>query len=164
MIGHLGARVSDLLDGRLSPAEEERAWEHVHLCHLCRDGVEREGWVKTQLAGLSSGLSAVPEGLKGALLGAPSLPDPAHSYLVVADRGRSRAAAWSGSAAGVAVLGLLTLGAAPASAPVMERRPPVTSLVRPSAPTGVGVSLRESGTSKPARPAHRGAASVTMPW
>lgn len=162
MIGHLGARVSDLLDGRLSAVEEERAWEHVHGCHLCRDTVEREGWVKTQLAGLSDGRSAVPDGLKGALLGASLLP--AHPYLTPHHRGRSRAAAWGGGAAGVAVLSLLTWGAAPAVAPVTERRAPVTSLVRPSAPAGVSVSLRRDATPDPARDARRGSASVTMPW
>src|SRR4051812_1640158 len=41
--GHLGDRVSALLDGQLTPAEEERAWSHVHDCHQCRDLVEREG-------------------------------------------------------------------------------------------------------------------------
>ena len=55
VIGHLGSRVSALLDGQLSPAEAERAWAHVHACHACRDLVEREGWVKTRLAGLSFG-------------------------------------------------------------------------------------------------------------
>ena len=53
VMGHLGSRVSALLDGQLSPADTERAWEHVHSCHACRDLVEREGWVKTRLAGLA---------------------------------------------------------------------------------------------------------------
>ena len=39
--GHLGTRVSALLDGQLSAEETERAWEHVHTCHTCRDQVER---------------------------------------------------------------------------------------------------------------------------
>ena len=54
MIGHLGARASALLDGQLPPAEAERLWAHVHGCHLCRDLVEREGWVKTRLSGLAA--------------------------------------------------------------------------------------------------------------
>ena len=54
MIGHLGARVSALLDGQLAPGEEERCWEHVHACHACRDLVEREGWVKARLSGLDA--------------------------------------------------------------------------------------------------------------
>ena len=33
MIGHLGTRVSALLDGQLTGADEERAWDHVHSCH-----------------------------------------------------------------------------------------------------------------------------------
>ena len=52
-MGHLGSRTSALLDGQLPPDETERAWEHVHTCHACRDLVEREGWIKTRLAGLS---------------------------------------------------------------------------------------------------------------
>ena len=61
MIGHLGSRVSALLDGQLPPDETERAWAHVHTCHFCRDQVEREGWVKTRLAGLSFGALGVWE-------------------------------------------------------------------------------------------------------
>ena len=68
VIGHLGDRVSALLDGQLSPAEEERAWAHVHACHQCRDLVEREGWVKTRLAGLSFDAACAPSSLKGSLL------------------------------------------------------------------------------------------------
>ena len=72
--GHLGDRVSALLDGQLAAEDEERAWDHVHLCHLCRDLVEREGWVKTRLAGLTWGSPAeVPSHLRGSLMGAPDL-------------------------------------------------------------------------------------------
>lgn len=83
MIGHLGSRVSDLLDGQLPPEEEERAWAHVYACHHCRDLVEREGWVKTQL--LELGQTAAPDRLKGALLGAafdePTATEPTRSRL-----------------------------------------------------------------------------------
>ncbi|HET7196739.1 MAG TPA: zf-HC2 domain-containing protein, partial [Nocardioides sp.] len=68
-MAHLGSRVSALLDGRLAPAEEERLWAHVHECHPCRDLVEREGWVKTQLATLSLGSASAPERLKSSLMG-----------------------------------------------------------------------------------------------
>ena len=68
MIGHLGARVSALLDGQLSQAEADEAWAHVYACHACRDLVEREGWVKTRLAGLSGGVGAASPDLKGSLL------------------------------------------------------------------------------------------------
>ena len=60
VMSHLGSRVSALLDGRLAPEEEERCWSHVHACHACRDLVEQEGWVKTQLAQLSFGPASPP--------------------------------------------------------------------------------------------------------
>ena len=85
-------RVSALLDGQLSPAEAERAWAHVHACHACRDLVEREGWVKTQLAALS-GAGGTPDRLKGELshgsfLGAPPLPTASLGQHALARRRR----------------------------------------------------------------------------
>ena len=146
--GHLGTRVSALLDGQLSAEDEERAWDHVHLCHLCRDQVEREGWVKTRLAGLTWGAPAeVPGHLRGSLMGAPDLT-PGEAYLVGAGRDHGRArrtglvALGSGAAAGAAVMGVLVLGSAPADLPGPERRAPSTSQNSPSAPAGVGTNRR----------------------
>ncbi len=143
MIGHLGPRVSALLDGQLDAAEEERAWEHVHACHICRDLVEREGWVKTRLAELGQHLVAdpapAPSDLKGALLLAPLLP-PGESYLVAPSRHRPRSAtvAVGSGAVGMAMLGVLLVGVAPASAPATDRRAPVTSLVGPRSAVSFG--------------------------
>lgn len=131
MIGHLGARVSALLDGQLSAAETERAWAHVHACHLCRDAVEREGWVKTRLAGLSAGADAAPDRLKGSLLGGTPLSAVPHA----AQRPRRVAlVALGGSAAGVAVLGVLALGLGPSDTPGPDRRAPVTDFGGTDAP------------------------------
>ncbi len=47
---HLGDTVSALVDGQLGPEESEQAWRHVVQCPACRRLVEREGWVKRQLA------------------------------------------------------------------------------------------------------------------
>ncbi len=132
MIGHLGTRVSALLDGQLTAEETERAWEHVLACHTCRDLVEREGSVKTRLAGLAYDPGGVPDHLKGSLLGMP----PGDVFLTL-DAHRSRRsslglAAIGGGAVGAAVMGVLALGAAPADAPSIERRTPVTQLVTPS--------------------------------
>lgn len=123
MIGHLGHRVSALLDGQLSAEETERAWVHVHTCHLCRDAVEREGWIKTRLAGLSTDPGGVPEHLKGSLLGGePVLSGPADP-----DRPRRTAMVLlGGSAAGVAVLGVVALGLGVPTAPTPSRQAPVT--------------------------------------
>lgn len=123
MIGHLGSRISALLDGQLPAEEAERAWAHVHSCHVCRDAVEREGWVKTRLAGLSGDPVGVPDHLKGSLLGGTSLPTagrPGHH------QGRPRriaVAALGGSAAGAAVLGVVALGLAGPDAPAPDRAP-----------------------------------------
>ena len=138
MIGHLGSRVSALLDGQLSPEDSERAWAHVHVCHACRDLVEREGWVKTRLAGLSWGEPATPDHLKGSLLGSPQ-GAPAMALAAprfpTASRLRRNVGlvAMGGSAVGAAFVGVVALGVAPADAPTIERRTPPTSLV-PEAP------------------------------
>ncbi|WP_122816649.1 hypothetical protein [Nocardioides pantholopis] len=130
MIGHLGgARVSALLDGQLGAEETERAWAHVHQCHACRDQVEREGWVKTRLAGLSFGADAAPAGLKGSLLGAASGLPPgdlgARADVGPRSRARTGLVAIGGGAIGAAVVGVLALGTAPADAPGLDRRAPV---------------------------------------
>jgi hypothetical protein len=143
MIGHLGDRVSALLDGQMTPAEEERAWAHVHACHQCRDLVEREGWIKTRLAGLSFDTACAPSSLKGSLLSSLSagLP-PGDIYLASEPDPRPRRVslvALGGGAAGAAVMGVLALGAAPADAPTVDRRAPTTSITTP-APAGLSVN------------------------
>ncbi|MXG89351.1 zf-HC2 domain-containing protein [Nocardioides flavescens] len=152
MIGHLGQRVSALLDGQLSAEETERAWAHVHACHQCRDLVEHEGWVKTRLAGLSFATTD-PAGdlaghLKGALAGmaaaGPSLP-AGDAYLVDhAHRPRRLGlVALGGGAAGAAVMGVLALGAAPADAPTLDRRAPVATVGQTS-PLGFSPASRRT--------------------
>ncbi len=137
MIGHLGSRVSLLLDGRLGAAESERAWSHVRTCEPCRDLVEREGALKRRLSHLSTGTA--PAGLKGHLKA--SLPCGAPFVEVSAAATSPRRAAGivtvGGGAVGAAVLGVLVLGVSPADAPSIQRRTPVTQL-GPSAPAPVG--------------------------
>jgi anti-sigma factor RsiW len=66
--GHIGSTASALVDGQLSPEEEERAWKHVLGCQGCRRLVEREGWLKQRLAGLAApGAFAPPPRLMGSL-------------------------------------------------------------------------------------------------
>jgi anti-sigma factor RsiW len=139
-MGHLGSRTSALLDGQLPPDETERAWEHVHGCHACRDLVEREGWVKTRLAGLQYDVASpsAPAGLKGSLIGASLAGPPGDVYLAMASRDPRRRtaglAALGGGAVGAAVMGVLVLGVAPADAPTIDRRAPVTSITRTETP------------------------------
>ncbi len=149
MIGHLGSRISALLDGQLSPEEEERAWSHVHTCHQCRDQVEREGWVKTRLAGLSFGQTEVPGHLRGALLGAMTTErTPGEVILDASSDMRSRwvaLTALGGGAGAAAVMGVLALGAAPADAPTLDRRLPTASVSTPAPANLVGPARRATG-------------------
>ena len=151
MIGHLGSRVSALLDGQLTPEETDRAWEHVHACHSCRDQVEREGWVKTRLTGLSFDVAApcTPDSLKGSLLGAAAFAGtPGDAYLAGGpDRRRTTVglAALGGSAVGAAVMGVLVLGVGPASAPAPTT--PVTSITQDAPRTPVPSVARRAPIS-----------------
>lgn len=131
MIGHLGSRVSALLDGQLPPAEAERAWAHVHTCHLCRDLVEREGWVKTRLSGLpeTPRRTTAPDHLKSSLRCGAPVPSGYLDPHAEVDRPRRAAVVLlGGSAAGVAVLGVLALGLGQAQPPAPDRRAPVTDI------------------------------------
>jgi len=144
--GHLGNRTSALLDGQLPPDEAERAWAHVHQCHACRDQVEREGWIKRRLAGLSyDDATAASDGLKGSLLGASELT-PGECFLAGDHQRRNIAlAAVGGGAVGAAVMGVLALGAAPASAPTTDRPTPVVSV------SGTGTTVVVHRERPPAR-------------
>ncbi|NYG56675.1 zf-HC2 domain-containing protein [Nocardioides perillae] len=163
MRGHLGSRVSALLDGQLDPAEEERAWAHVHACHACRDLVEREGWVKTRLAGLAGGAPApgAPESLRGSLLRGAST-GPLHAPVSLAagpatggSAGRARGVLLGGSAVGMAFAGVLALGLAPADLP---RRPAPADLSRvtpgpvPAGSATTGPAELPGGLPAPAHP------------
>ncbi|GAA4380029.1 hypothetical protein GCM10023146_39950 [Nocardioides caricicola] len=143
-MGHLGTRTSALLDGQLSPEETERAWEHVHGCHACRDLVEREGWVKTRLAGLTFEVAApsTPDWLKGSLMGACDFAPAGEAYLQPSLDHRRRnvgMVAIGSGAVGAAVMGVLVFGIAPASTPTIERPAPAsinqTEQPRPPAAT-----------------------------
>ena len=159
MIGHLGSRASALLDGQLSPEETERAWGHVHGCHACRDLVEREGWVKTRLLGLSFDVAtpSPPEGLKGSLIGASLAGTPGEAYLAMdASPGHRRRAlglaAIGGGAVGAAVMGVLVFGVAPADAPTIDQQPPSMSITNTDGPRApvptVPTTLVRSGKSE----------------
>jgi hypothetical protein len=156
---HLGARVSALLDGHLAPDEEERCWNHVHDCHACRDLVEQEGWVKTQLAQLSLGPSQTCSpslDFKSSLMGRCSSLEPSSGPALVAPqfataqhRPRRTLVALGGGAASACVVGVLALGVA--GTPRVEPRPPVTDLSRPSGPATV-VNVDDRGARGPVSP------------
>lgn len=164
MMGHLGARVSALLDGQLPPEEAEEAWRHVYGCHACRDLVEREGWVKSRLAGLAQGYddtAPTPNALKGSLLNLT----PGDAFLTSARERHARrvgfgAAVVGGGAVGAALLGVVALGVAPGSGSG-DQRPPVTQ-IRNVAPTSTSTSTARPRRhpSAPATEVERGLSEV----
>jgi hypothetical protein len=152
--GHLGITVSALLDGQLDGASAERAWAHVHGCEICYRQVEREGWVKTQLAAMS-GDEGPPPQLLGSLYGlgaegsradlAPHGHGPADgavAWAAVHDlehrgRGRRRAGialAGAGSVS-VAVLGFASLTGSTLGIGGAPTGPPTTALTGTGSPT-----------------------------
>jgi anti-sigma factor RsiW len=136
VIGHVGTRVSALVDGQLPAAEAERLWAHVHLCPPCRAAVEREGWVKTRVAGLAltGEQPAAPGHLAGSLrVTALGWPEPL-AHPDSHDRRRLLAAAIGMGSVGAAFVGVLAM-TVPAQAPGVDRRP-TTSLTRPSESAG----------------------------
>ncbi|MBS2936919.1 hypothetical protein KDN32_04070 [Nocardioides sp. J2M5] len=149
MVTHLGPRVSALLDGRLAPEEEERCWDHVHSCHACRDLVEQEGRVKTQLAQLSWGSSSCSRDLKSSLLGGCSSLTPA-PFPTSSSRSRRGLVAIGGGAASACVVGVLALGVA--GGPRVEPRPPVTDLSRPTGTATPVTTTDDRGVRTPASP------------
>src|SRR5207342_825038 len=113
-----------LVDGQLPPAQAERAWSHVHTCATCRAAVEREGWIKRELACLSFASAAS----RPANLTPPAAED--WPPLLTESRPRKFAglAAIGAGSVGAAMFGVLVLGGVPSEAPVQDRRLPVTNI------------------------------------
>lgn len=165
--GHLGDNVSALVDGQLSPADEERAWTHVHACPGCQRLVAREGWVKAQLRGLQPS-TALSSRLVAELAQLPA----ADSWDQVREleehvRRRRTAAALGAGSVGAAALALVAFaGGAPGGgrAPIDRAPASFTPTLSPSVVTRDLVrSAFESvmtpvGMSGPAGAAYRGGA------
>jgi hypothetical protein len=144
--GHLGAAVSALVDGQLDDDAAEQAWAHVASCAACRRLVEREGWVKRQLAEMAGATpSTPPTDLLGSLYDlepAGAVPvggsgDARQAWAAVERlESRSRPRRRAGLAAvgvgsvSAAVLGLSTLGGAPLGIGGAPAKAPASSLSR----------------------------------
>ena len=145
MIGHVGSRAGALIDGQLPATEAERLWHHVHGCPTCRAEVEREGWVKTQLAGLALCRPTAPApSLRGYLagFGYADVPIPDQTPASHADRRRLMTLAVAGAGTfGVAMVGVIAMSV-PADTPGIDRRSPATSLTRHSEPNQTRLPVR----------------------
>lgn len=135
--GHIGSTASALIDGQLAPEAEERAWSHVLSCPGCRRLVEREGWVKQRLAGLSDPAGdVVPAGLAGYLQSMDSWAQ-VDSLERRSLRRRTTGALVGAGSVGVAALAVVALSSAPAgSGEAPTNRGP--SMIRPDV-IGAGV-------------------------
>jgi len=112
--GHIGSTASALIDGQLSPAEEERAWNHVLGCAGCRRLVERESWVKQRVAGLAAPPGfAPPPTLLGSLYDVDAWATVDEIELRSTRRRAATALVGAGSI-GVAVLAVVALTSPPA--------------------------------------------------
>lgn len=151
--GHLGSTVSALVDGQLDPETTERAWSHVMTCPPCRRLVEREGWVKRQLAEMAgSSPAAPPADLVGSLHDLDV--DTREAWAAVErleDRARTRRragiAALGAGSVSAAVLGLSTLSGATLGIGGAPSSPPATSLTRPT--PSLGPASTSVGTPAP---------------
>ena len=148
--GHIGSTASALVDGQLSPAEEERAWKHVVGCPGCRRLVEREGWLKQRLAGLAAPEAfAPPPRLMGSLydVDAWAAVDEIERR---STRRRAATALVGAGSVGVAVMALMAVTTPPAGrgelpanqAPAMIGTG--TTPVRDSAGTGATADVEDA--------------------
>jgi anti-sigma factor RsiW len=137
--GHIGSHASALVDGQLSPAEEERAWKHVLGCPGCRRLVEREGWIKQRLAGLNGpaldgpGPLAPSPGLVGSLydVDAWAAVDEIERR---SRRRRATAALVGAGSVGFAVVAMMAVTSPPAG---RGEVPPARPVVPASIPTSL---------------------------
>lgn len=121
--GHIGSSASALVDGQLSPAEEERAWSHILGCPGCRRLVEREGWIKQRLAGLGAPSPlAAPAGLLGALydVDAWAIVDEIERRSA---RRRAATALVGAGSVGLAVVAMMTVTSGPVGRGEVPGRP-----------------------------------------
>lgn len=130
--GHLGDRVSGLIDGQYDGPVADKLWAHVHGCCACREQVEYEGWIKSRVAGLSGSQRQAPSYLASMLVEPSSSAAPAFAAVAAAPRRPSMAAAVVGAGSvGAAVLGVIALAGpvAPVDRP-LDRRGPASSIFR----------------------------------
>ena len=133
MDGHLGDRLSGLLDGELGGAQADEARRHLAVCPSCARELQAVGQARSWLRHLPP--VDPPAGFGERLLAAdPTLAEPPRRRpAVVPLRGRRAAVA---TVAGLAAAAAAVLGLFPAPDPPAE--PQVTRLVEAHATAGQG--------------------------
>jgi anti-sigma factor RsiW len=159
-VTHLGSRLSALVDGQLSPAESERALEHVAGCPRCEEELAAARAARRALSSaapvepapdLAARLLALSAQIPSAAddpLRRPPAPSAPWAEPVPLPRG-----AWSGElrggalrrrvvglvvgGVGVAAVGLFVLGESPVVTPNLHRSDPLSVLAQ-AAPAAAG--------------------------
>lgn len=151
--GHLGDKVSALVDGQLGPAEEERAWAHVLACPGCRRLVEHETWTKQALGAWATPqrAAAVPSPPAGLL----SAPGPWADWSGVdreqrRPRRRRTVAVVGGGAVAASVIGLMAVTGTPGLRGDVPVRPSPASIRGDLAQRGGGVVGTPTGAERTA--------------
>jgi hypothetical protein len=154
----LGDRVADLADGRMAPAEAEKAFAHVAVCDRCRVSLDTQ---RAASAALREDVPGLPEGLLGRLRAIPfaeSEPDPDAASEPVSDAvpvttGASLTPAIPAQAAGgtrpAGAAGVRPAVPAPAGRPTASRRRRTRAAVG-SAVGAVAVAVAFTVTGAPA--------------
>lgn len=149
----LGPRIADLADGRLEPAEAERAFAHVAVCGPCRSALEAQRAVISRLDGAApaepsadllarlSGIagpeplrSVPPQGGAGVHPGGaagrrPPGPSPASTRPQQRRRRGRVAAAGAAGAAAIAVAVVVAVGGSSALTGAVVTRPAIAPVV-----------------------------------
>lgn len=73
---HIGARASDLLDGRLSPVQEQQVRAHLAHCVRCAQEVHAEQQVRVLLRGTGQGQACASREFVTGLLQVPTASPP----------------------------------------------------------------------------------------
>jgi anti-sigma factor RsiW len=149
--GHIGSAASALVDGQLSPEEEDRAWKHVLGCPGCRRLVEREGWIKQRLAGLAAPAAFAPPP-PASLLGSLYDVDAWATVDEIERRSTRRRAAGvlvGAGSVGLAVMAMMAVTAPPAGRGEIPGQAPAmfgnkTAPVRDSAGTGATADVENA--------------------
>ncbi len=167
---HLGSRLSALVDGQLSPAESERALEHVTRCPRCAGELAAARAARRALSSAAPvepaadltarllALSAQIPSAAGDPLRSPPAPSGPWAEPVPLPQG-----AWSGElrggalrrrvvglvvgGVGVAAIGLFALGESPVVTPNLHRSDPLTVLAQAAPAVAVGGSWDDAGES-----------------